>query len=243
MLFDRSYKISAFGDFSDITPTQENMEYMLGKFGKSGLLPSIFQEIVTPNKGEFPVSVQRIALISNDGSKQVIIASNRVDFILQINSDKELSDVDINDLNQESKNIFADLFNKFEKKSNRLALNTESFIVELNNEELKKFMLQFNNPISIYNGILDEWNIRMMIRQECPIRTRTENANIITEISRSEFLKKVEGEMKNTTGFFVFNDINTVFSNQMRFEAEDLHDFSVYASKLWRKILEDINTR
>ncbi|MBQ7560976.1 MAG: hypothetical protein IJS99_03945 [Synergistaceae bacterium] len=242
MLLDKSYKVSAFGDFSDIDPTQENMEYMLEQFGKRGLLPSIFQEIVTPNN-RLPLPVQRIALISNDSTKQVVIASNRVDFILQVNSDKKLSDEEITKINQESKNIFADLFNKFNKKSNRLALNTESFIVELDNEELKNFMSQFKNPVSIYNGILDEWNIRMMIRQECRIRDKAENANIITEISRGEFLKKVEESIKNSTGFSVFNDINTVVSNQKRFDAEDLYDFSIYASKLWRKILDDINTR
>ena len=243
MLFDKSYKVSAFGDFSDIAPTQENMEYMLKHFGKKGLLPSIFQEIVTPNKNDLPVSVQRIALISNDGTKQVFIASNRLDFILQVTADKELSEEEIISLNEESKSIFENLFNKFSKKSNRLAINTESFIVELDNEELEKFMSQFKNPFSIYNGILDEWNICMMIRQECSIRNRAEKANIITEISRDEFFKKVDEGMNKTTGFLVTNDINTVFSDQLRFDAEDLYDFSIYASKLWREILKDINTR
>ena len=79
MVIDHSYKISAFGDFSDIKPNAETMMYFFEKVKDYGLLPSVFQELQIKVDGAQPVTQQRIALLSSDSREKVSIPSVVVD--------------------------------------------------------------------------------------------------------------------------------------------------------------------
>ena len=90
MIFDQSFRISAFGNFEDIRPTTDNMQYVLEEFSKKGFLPSIFQEMIIPGNNGQLSQQQRIALVSGDGRKQVSISSNRLDYDVKFSDEYSL---------------------------------------------------------------------------------------------------------------------------------------------------------
>ena len=117
MKIDREYKVSAFGDFSDIVPTPDNMMLLLQEFKDFGMVPSIFQEIKIDTNGAQPISVQRLALVSNDGLEQVPIGSNRIDFIHRTATDISLQNDEITGINNRAVSIFDYIFRMFDKKA------------------------------------------------------------------------------------------------------------------------------
>lgn len=242
MIVDRSYKLSAFGDFSDIVPDADIMMFFLEAFKDYGLVPSIFQEVqITPPANQ-PITNQRIALLSKDGSEQVSISSSRIDYEIKAQNDIKLAPEQLASVNLKIGNCFGAIFEKFNKKSTRLALNTENFVINLNAAEVNQFMLKYSNPISIYNGQpLGEWTTRLMIRKEAMLNGNNESFNIITILAKTGMQKQVDGKTEESTGFTVNVDINTIAENaRSRFKKQDMIEFIKIADEWWNLILTEM---
>lgn len=242
MVVDRSYKISAFGNFLDIVPDTDTMMFFLESFREYGLVPSIFQELQIMPTSPQPVAIQRIALLSRDSRKQVSISSNRIDFEIKVQDDIKLSPDELVIINKEVEYCFQVVFEKFNKKANRLALNTESFVVGLNEEEVDQFMSKYSNPISLYNEKpLDEWNTRLMVRKEQPISEMQETFNVITTLSKAHMQKKTGQDIKQFTGFAANVDINTIPENTVaRFTFTSIVEFIRIAGNWWDTIITEM---
>ena len=242
MVVDKSYKISAFGYFGDIVPNSDNMMFFLETFKNDGLIPSLIQELnvtgVIP--GTNPVPTNRIALMSNDGQTQVVIGTNRIDYSFSVQDDRKLVQEQLVSINERISCFFKTIFVRFNKKANRLALNTESLIVNLNNEEVGAFMQKYGNPISLYTGVLDEWNVHLMIRKNVEI-SKNESLNVITNISKATITKTLNDESQISDGFIVQTDINTVAeNNELRFDRESLVAFIKESNELWNLIISEM---
>lgn len=241
MVIDHSYKISTFGDFSDITPSAETMMFFFEKSKDYGLLPSVFQELQIKNGSNLPVTQQRIALISNDSSEKVSISSGRIDYEITAKCDMKLDPKYREELNKKICGVFAFIFEKFNKKSSRLALNTESFVINLGDEEITEFMSRYTNPISLYEAPLDEWSTRLLVRKSKHILASEERFNIITNISKAALQKQVDGNVVHSTGFAVNVDINTVPENTIqRYGSNDLACFIDIAIGWWDQIIAEM---
>lgn len=242
MVIDRSYKISAFGSFSDIVPDTDTMMFFLESFKEYGLIPSIFQELqITPPSTQ-PIAVQRVALLSRDSKKQVSISSNRIDFEVKAQDDIKLSSDQLVSINQEIEHCFQVIFEKFNKKASRLALNTESLVVNLTDTEVNQFMSKYTNPISLYNTTpLGEWNTRLMIRKESTISGINEMFNIITLLAKADIQKQVGGKVQQSVGFTVNTDINTVAENAVpRFTYISIKEFIEVVGSWWNTIISEM---
>lgn len=241
MVVDHNYKISTFGDFSDIVADTETMLFFLEKFKTYGMVPSVFQEHQL-NSGSGRVPAQRVALLSNDGTEQISIASGRIDFEITAQTDEKLEPARLAQINEKICNAFEIIFNKFGKKSSRLALNTQSFVINLSNEEINTFMSQYKNPISLYSATpLDEWSTRLMVRKKEDILGKAETFNVITNLSKAALQKQVDGNVVHSTGFAVNVDINTVPENTIqRYNAEELAYFVKIANGWWNTIVAEM---
>lgn len=238
MVVDRSYKISVFGDFSEIKPTPDNMSYFLSSFKDYSLVPSIFQEI---NIGSNQ-PIQRIALLSPDNKEQVTIATNRMDYQVINSLDIKFTQEQIAGFVSKIVTIFSDILGHFNKASSRLALNTESQIIDLSIAQLQDFMSKYSNPITIYNGTpLDEWNTRLMIKKEVSLGGKRELLNVISIISKVGLNKEENGQTMTSEGFSVDIDINTIPENNVpRFTGSDISYFSSVANDLWAMIIKEM---
>ena len=235
MVIDHSYKISSFGSFSDIVPNTETMLFFLQTFNKYGWLPSIFQE--QSNRLS-----HRIALLSENEEEQVMILSNRIDFEIKAQDDIKLSPEKLAIIIPQIEDCFHAIFEKFNKKGTRLALNVTSYIVNLNDNEINHFMEQYSNPISIYNKApLDEWSTRLMVRKEAPISQTNETFNIITSLIKTNLQKTINGITTESKGFSVDVDINTIAErSDDRFGSDHIKEFIAIANNWWNTIIAEM---
>lgn len=243
MIVDRIYKISAFGDFSDITPTAENMMFFLENFKEDGLIPTVFQEFKIDNGTPQPKAMQRIALISNDGLVNIPIGTARIDYEIKITEDVKLSPSELDKVKEKIVRILGLIFNHFCKSASRLALNTENLIVGLSDVEIASFLKLFSNPISSYNaGSLEEWSTRLMVRKDAIIGERKEKFNVITAVAKTNLHKNVNNEIEESVGFSISGDINTIAEKTaLRFGAEDFEPFIDVVTSWWENIINELS--
>ncbi len=236
MIVDRIYKVSAFGNFLDIVPTADNMSFFLNEFKEFGFIPSVFQEL-TPQ-----APLQRIALVSQDNSEQVFIASGRLDYQVANQNDTKLSDEQVESINKKASQVIAKIFERFKKSSNRLALNTESLIIGLSDEQISAFMSAYSNPISLYNDVkMEEWNTRLMVQKTVDIGDCNEQINVITIISKTKLQKQIDSQLDVSDGFSVNIDINTIAENSIpRFGSKDVTSFCLKAKDYWDLIIQEM---
>lgn len=243
MIVDRIYKISAFGDFSDIIPTPDNMMFFIETFKDDELIPSVFQELRVDNGNSQPKTFQRIALVSTDGKENIPIATNRIDYEIKTTADVALTQQELKEYQEKIVKVLGTIFDKFDKRASRLALNTENLIVGLTSEEVDDFLGRFSNPISIYEKTsLDEWNTRMMIRKEDAINENNETFNIITTIAKTDLRKTVDNALVESKGFSISGDINTIAEKTIhRFSARDFAPFIDKVTAWWCGIISELS--
>ena len=241
-MLDFMYKVSAFGDFTDIEPTPENMLFMVNSFKDYNMIPSIFQEMnmsITPQQIPVSVPLQRLSIVSSDSTEKILISSNRLDYEILSFDQKKLTK--INEDNERILNSFKIIFNYYKKSSNRLALNTGSYIVNIDDRITKKFLSNFSNPIEFYKkDILDEWGTRLMIKDDISICGKSEKLNVITNINKAKIINQETNMISD--GFQIDIDINTIGENSiLRFNADAFEEFINAANLLKNKIFADID--
>lgn len=242
MVIDTSYTISAFGNFSDVIPTAETMQFFLNSFGKKDLIPSVFQEYQIEADIQKAMPVQRVSLISSDNKEQVTISSNRIDYQVMVNDDTKLDAQYRDGINQKVCNIYETIFKYFKKQSTRLALNAESLVVDISPEEVSDFMSKYSNPIAIFNeNQMFEWSTRLVVKESRPINGQKETINIIAVIAKTMINKVEEDQTTNLDGFKINIDINTIAENELsRFSKPDIEDFVKISTGLWDNIIEEM---
>ena len=248
MIIDKVYKVSAFGDFTDIKATTENMMFLLETFKTYGLIPTLTTEFnitASIDGSQAPVQnqVQRLALISNDNSEQIMIGTNRIDYTITATSDIKFVEENFIEFNKKIIGAFSEIFKQFNKKANRIALNTESLIVNLTNDEIVNLMSKFTNPLSMYQKELDEWNTHLMIRCDEEIE-QLEKINVITNLSKIIYNKVINEESIPEIGFLVQMDINTIAENiTQRFTTKNIEKFINIAHGFWNNVIDELKEK
>lgn len=243
MIVDRVYKISIFGDFSDILPTAENMMYFLEQLKDDGLVPSVFNELKIENGNPAPQNFQRIALLSNDGFERIPIASERIDYEIRTTEDIQRSEEWFENAREKIVRVFGVIFNHFNKQASRLALNAENLMIDLTHEEVVAFYDRFPNPISIYDKTkLSDFATSLMIRDDIDVGDKNETINVITQIERTDLKKNVDNQTIDSEGFIIRGDINTVAENAIqRFDINNIGTFIDVVTPLWGSIIRELS--
>lgn len=242
MIIDKEYKVSAFGEFSDIQPDSKNMMFLLGELSDYNFIPTLTNEVnfvasLDGSSAPRQNMVQRIAFVSQDNSEQVLIGTNRIDYTISSDKLGVFSADEIENYNEKIFHVFNVVFGKFNKKASRLALNTQSFLVELNDEEIANIEKSFPNPIALYQKSLDEWNAHYMVREKIKI-DNIEKINVITNISKVFITREDDVKMP---AFSVQLDINSLGENIIqRFTVKSMEVFISEANKLWKDVVAQI---
>lgn len=240
MVIDKEYKVSIFGNYSQINATPENMSFFVERFGGKDFLPSLYPEVVI--KDTAPISIQRVSLVSKDNLRSLLIGTNRIDYIVKLSEDKALSDNEIENFNNEALFFFAELLNKFNIVSNRLALNNTCILAPYTKKDTENFIKRFPNPIKIYeNSLIDEWGTRLHTTHEEKLNGRCDLVNIITKISKQKFSRIVNQQPEEIYGFVIEGDINTKVEEVPKtYGIAELSDFLNIANGYRKLILTDI---
>lgn len=236
MIYNKTFMISVFGSFQALEPTPEIMVFFVENFSKDGLMPSIFQEARID--GLNINAKKRIALISSDDSTKITIGQERIDYEKKFVIDKRLKAEELHELSLIMCEGIGKILEKYGLLSNRLAVNTQSFIICNDTKEVQTMLKQFSNPISFYSNDMPEWGTKLMVRKEIAFNGKNENCNIITNIDRDSFTRHVDGKEVMSDGFIVKSDINTVqTNNEYRFCGLDISEFANNVNEIWNEIL------
>lgn len=259
-MIDVAYRVLLFGDFESIEATPENMSFMFENFSKYKLMPSVNEELLfNPMVDRVPRNLQRIALLSEDGNKRFLINSNIIDFGVQFSSNQMLNDAERGAIDGEIVDITESLFQKYNKKANRLAINSSVVDSALPNDKIADILQKYSNPIPFYNNKrLDEWSAHLMVKNDFAVLGENETINVITNLLfPSQIFKRVEFAASSETDQSVTSspketeleslsmqiefDINTAPENMsFRFTVDSLADFLKEANRLRSEILSSV---
>ena len=240
MIFNKIYKISIFGAFHEIEATPDNMSYFLSEFGGQGFMPSIFQEIQI--SGINQVMKKRIALVSSNDSTKIMIGTERIDYEMVFIEDKRLSKDELSINAEQMGKSLGTILSHFNLRANRIAVNTDSYIICEDDEEISKISRQFTNPIGLYTeNDMPEWGARLMVKKALDINEKKEICNLITNIDKTRFTRQRPDERVETNGFSVKADFNTLAENKSnRFSEADIISFAISSNPIWNKVLDEM---
>lgn len=241
-----NYQFSVFGDFSDITPNNSQVLIdILSLYKDKNFIPSIFQEVPV---GIIQSKSSNRIMLSNADGWNMNIGNIRIDLILSKNGNTKYENMDFELVLKDAKELLNKLLNMYQKKANRIALNT-SFL--FNVEDSKKFDKNYvkrGNLVKFYdekNNV--EWEERKITQIKDEKFDNQEVVNIGTALS------KTSGEIiigNKTTPFsnriIMQLDINTAPNNAThRFDNEKINLFfdiaNKYKSELEASVQEIIN--
>lgn len=240
MLADRVYKVSVFGEFESIQPDPETMLSFMQRFGEEGFVPSLYVEVLASPNGA--IQKNRVALITNTGDRKITIGSSRIDIEFIQNEDMQFTKEERDAFNSFASETIEFVFSQYSKASNRLAINTESLLIDLTDDQIESFGRRFTTPITIYGeNPIKEWSIRLVTRKQEKINDKTEQFNVITAIKKAVLQKAKDNQPILSEGFSISGDLNTVAENQSyRFDSHDLSSFLMVVNAWLDCILKDL---
>lgn len=185
------FQVSIYGDFSSLSPTEENIKKCIEGFFTHGLLPGNLQEFDTQsNKLE-----ARLSLQSMRNGMNVNILKNRIDFTVTPIPGTPAALTTIEKFFEESTKISGQLKEIFELKYRRVGVIIEKFLGEMSQERTEELRSSFiQKTFFIFPELkTEEWSVRHVAREEFPAPV-SQGVNIIYNLS------KVKVEMGDSSG-------------------------------------------
>lgn len=160
------FQVSLFGDFSLLTPTEDNIKKCIEAFFSKGLLPGNFQEFdARSNKME-----PRLSLQSMRNGITINVASNRVDFLANPLPGTPAASLTLRSFFDEVVVISKLLGETFGLTFKRIGVVSEKFFKEMSVQQIeearKKFVNDSFNVLQEQN--VTEWNVRNIILKTFP---------------------------------------------------------------------------
>ena len=234
------YGAGIFVNAQDISPTPETMSDLISVFRDKGLVPAVFYEL-RAGLG-LPPGQPRVRLASPNNEWAISFASNRID----VNKNPtDLSGSNLGDLTSfslQAVDFFERLTAKFNKKANRLVLDSISMLPEMTPEHLEKvYKRLFRAPQFYQENAPFEWGWRAASRKPITIAELEDTLNVIATISR------VRGELGQDSGISKLDriqlafDINTTdLGLEYRFDLAHVKSFFQQAPKIHESLSEEI---
>lgn len=165
-------KYSVFGRYEEIGTTPEQVSKIYEILGKKGFLPNMIQLIQVEQPSNVIKTVDRAQFVNKEKNHIITILPDRID--VQISSDSY----------EEVYEYFAELMQLFDLKANRLAINANCQMLQLNEEQLERIKNAFVVETEKEKNI--EWSFRSVTRNK--ILDDKEIVNTVYQIQYSELL-------------------------------------------------------
>jgi hypothetical protein len=248
MLHEMTLKASIFGNFENIKPAPETIMALVREFAKFELIPSTFTE--TNNGGPVlyvtnispPVTKNRLRLSSENDGMDIFIFSNRVDIGFNSKDFVGFSNEQIHNLKTKTETIFDRLLAKYTKAASRLALNTSTLFIDIQDEQRSKFLRKFIPDESYFSNPL-EWAAHLMKKESIKINKNQDTLNVIVNIATTTGQESKDNKPRDFTGFSIDFDINTIAENTApRFTLPEIKDFLSQTVDLKKKLISDLTS-
>ncbi|MBX8625795.1 hypothetical protein K4754_27440 [Pseudomonas glycinae] len=193
------FQVSLFGDFSLLTPTEDNIKKCIEGFFASGLLPGNLQEF-DPQSNKMEA---RLSLQSMRNGITVNVLRNRIDFLATPLPGSPAASLKLENFFQEVIKFSDLLKNTFDVSFKRPGVIVEKFLKELSEERLDEIRRTFiQDSFSVIpDANVAEWNIRNV--SSCQFAEPVnQEANVIYSIA------KVKVQMGDATGHREFDTLH-----------------------------------
>jgi hypothetical protein len=248
MFHEMIFKASIFGDFDNIKPTPEAIMALVKEFAEFEVIPSTFTEtnsgipvLSVPNILP-PVTKNRLRLTSESEGMDIFIFSNRIDIGFNPKEFIGFSDEQIRNLMKKTEIIFEQLLNKYTKSASRLALNTTTLLIDLQDEQRSAFLRKFITDKSYFSNPI-EWSTHLMKRESIKLNENHDTLNVIANIAAAIGQEGKDNESRDFNGFSIDFDINTAAENTApRFTLPGIRDFLDQAVDLKKRLLSDLTS-
>jgi arsenate reductase-like glutaredoxin family protein len=248
MFHEMVFKASIFGDFDNIKPIPETIMALLEEFAEFGVIPSTFIEtnsgisILAVANILPPVTKNRLRLSSERERMDIFIFSNRIDTSFVPEDFTGFSDEEIHNLIKKTEIIFEQLLNKYTKSASRLALNTTTLLIDLQDEQRSAFLRKFIMDESYFSNPRD-WSTHLMKRESIKLNENQDTLNVIANIATAIGQGGKDNESRDFNGFSIDFDINTVPENTApRFTLPEIRDFLDQTVALKKRLISDLTS-
>lgn len=229
-------QLSVFGNYNiEATATNiSNLMQKINKLGKFEYLPNIVTgQNIDLIAGKINTT-SNLSFITASQLSQIICMDNRIDCLINFNSDYQDT---IDDSLQFCQDVLAIIMDNFPILGNRLAVNinelSNSFSPKLFESKLGQSVI---TVLDFYDDkTLDEWSTRANNRFPIKISGKLETLNVITELTLVQ-----NNQNNNEKRILCHLDINTISENQgFRFRIDDLSSFICESKKIIHNIINN----
>lgn len=249
MLHEMFFKTSVFGDFDNIKPTPEVIVALVSEFADFEVIPSTFTETnsgipVSSVTNILPpvVTKNRLRLSSENEGMDIFIFSNRIDIGFGPKVFAGFSEDQIRGLMTTAETVFERLFIKYIKSASRLALNTATLLIDLQDEQRIAFLRKFITDKSYFSDPL-EWSTHLMKREPIKLNENPDTLNVIVNIATTIGQEGKDDKLRDFNGFSIDFDINTAVENTApRFTLPEIKDFLNQTVDLKKKLISDLTS-
>jgi hypothetical protein len=232
------YQASIFVDADDIAPSPDIISSLIDVFRDRNLVPNTFSEIgPTP-----PVPKVRLRLSTTNNEWNVAFGTRRIDVDKNPVEPKGSNVGELSDFCSDAIDFFERILKRFNKRANRLSLNTNGLFEEMTKDQLSAVYKKLFSPTKFYDENPPfEWDWRSVSLIPINILELKDSLNVIT------IIKRIRGEIGDQSGISLFDrlqfapDINTTDRNtDYRFELTHMRSFYPQALEIHNSLTKQI---
>lgn len=225
-------------DANDITPSPDIISPLIDIFRDKTFIPNTFQEIGPPS----PVPKVRLRLSTTNNEWNIAFATHRIDIDKNPIEPRGSNLGELSDFCSEAMDFFERILNKFNKRANRLTLNTNGLFEEMTEAQLSTIHTKLFKTTKFYSENPPfEWDWRSVSEIPIKILELTDSLYVII------ILKRVRGEIGGQSGVSKLDriqcspDINTSGQNtNYRFGLPHIKNYFPQALEIHNMLIEQI---
>jgi hypothetical protein len=211
------------GNYAEITPSHENVNYFVQQFLGKGFIPSLYSEYKL-ELGENPVLIPkmipnpRLRLSKGDNSWNINLLSSKIDFILA-NIDISVFDMpDFDTFITDCKEFIKIIGNKYPNRHQRLGI-IRNFLLSGQDEKIQRKFVK--NPPVFDNKLLQQWTYNTVSKEQMSNDVELKVVSAIQKIKTpiTKNSQKVDFE-----GIQFSFDVNTIDDNDFRFDSMNINN-------------------
>ncbi|CAI8837430.1 hypothetical protein [Pseudomonas sp. IT-P260] len=216
-------QVSLFGDYSNITPTEEIIKNCISAFFQHGMLPSGNVQEMDPNTNRLE---PRLSLQSMRNGVSVNFLSNRIDFLVMPVPNSPgaavTSELFFDQVNQITSSLTTVLGITF----NRIGFVSEKFLAPMSTEKLEELRKKFiTEAFTLFpDKSVTEWNVRNVVADHFD-KNIDQEVNVIYNISKVKVQFGDSNGVREFETLHLTTDINTPLEKRVTASLATLSDF------------------
>ena len=216
--FNIYYHISLRGNYDEITPSPENVQYFIDHFLNKGFIPSVFAEYKL-EFGDNPLLIPktspmlRLKLTKGDNSWNINLLTSKIDFILANNDISTFKMPDFNFFIAECKDFIKIISDRFPNRHQQIGVIRNYLLSGQDLRIQRKFV---NNPPVFDKIPLQQWMYKTVTKKRM---SNEVDLNLISDIQKITTPITNNSQKTDFEGIQCSFEVNTINDNVFRFDS------------------------